>query len=55
MTTIDHSTPDCGLTEDEVLIRRVVTDFADAWNRHDPTAGLATFADDVDHVDGRNR
>ncbi len=33
----------------------MVADFADAWNRHDPAAGLAAFADDLDHVSVRGR
>ena len=41
--------------EDEAAIRHVVAAFADAWNRHDPVAVVADFADDPDHVSVRGR
>jgi uncharacterized protein (TIGR02246 family) len=41
--------------EDEVAIRQVVATFADAWNRHDATATVACFADELDHVSVRGR
>ena len=41
--------------EEEAAIRQVIADFADAWNRHDPTAKLKDFAEDVDHISVRGR
>lgn len=35
---------------DEQAVRKVVADYADAWNRHDPNAILALFTDDADWV-----
>ena len=42
-------------TEDQVAIRRVVADFGDAWNRHDPTGLVRDFADELSHVSVRGR
>ncbi len=41
--------------EDEAAIRRVVAEFADAWNRHDPAALVRDFSEDLDHVSVRGR
>lgn len=41
--------------DDEAAIRRVVADFADAFNRHDAAAVVRDFAEDVDHVSVRGR
>jgi uncharacterized protein (TIGR02246 family) len=35
---------------DEQAVRKVVADFGDAWNKHDPNAILALFTDDADWV-----
>ena len=50
-----HPTDHEDQAADEAVIRQVVGNFADAWNRHDPTAMLAAFADDLDHVSVRGR
>ena len=42
-------------TADEAAIRQVVADYADAWNRHDPTAKVKDYSDDLDHVSVRGR
>ena len=41
--------------EDEAAIRQVVADYADAWNRHDPTAKVKDYSADLDHVSVRGR
>ena len=35
---------------DEQAVRKVVADFGDDWNKHDPNAILALFTDDADWV-----
>ena len=55
MSTINHVPAHDDRAEDDVRIRQVVADVADAWNRHDPTAALDAFADDRDHVSVRGR
>jgi uncharacterized protein (TIGR02246 family) len=35
---------------EEDSVRKVVTDFGDAWNKHDPEAILALFTEDADWV-----
>ncbi len=37
-------------TQDEAAIRGIVDQFAASWNRHDPEALAALFADDADFV-----
>src|SRR5271167_2394726 len=33
---------------DEQAVRKVIADYGDAWNKHDPDAILALFTDDAD-------
>lgn len=40
---------------DEAAIRRMVADFADAWNRHDPAGLVRDIAEECDHVSVRGR
>jgi uncharacterized protein (TIGR02246 family) len=35
---------------DEQSVRKVVADYGDAWNKHDPNAILSLFTDDADWV-----
>jgi len=35
---------------DEQAVRKVIADYGDAWNKHDPDAILALFTDDADWV-----
>jgi hypothetical protein len=35
---------------DEQAVRKVIADYGDAWNKHDPNAILALFTDDADLV-----
>jgi ketosteroid isomerase-like protein len=35
---------------DEQDVRKVIADYGDAWNKHDPDAILALFTDDADWV-----
>jgi hypothetical protein len=35
---------------EEDSVRKVVADFGDAWNKHDPDAILALFTEDADWV-----
>ena len=55
MPTGEHPVERQGHAEDEATIRQVVAEFADAWNRHDPSAMVRHFADDLDHVGVRGR
>ena len=55
MPTGEHPVERQGHAEDEATIRQVVAEFADAWNRHDPSAMVRHFADDLDHVSVRGR
>ena len=55
MTSGEHTTNHQGQAEDEAAIRRVVADFVDAWNRHDPRAKVKDFAEDIDHISVRGR
>jgi uncharacterized protein (TIGR02246 family) len=55
VSTITHVPAHDDRTEDDVRIRQVVADVADAWHRHDPTAALDAFADDLDHLRVRGR
>jgi hypothetical protein len=34
--------------DDEQAVRKVIADYGDAWNKHDPDAILALFTDDAD-------
>jgi uncharacterized protein (TIGR02246 family) len=36
--------------DDEQAVRKVIADYGDAWNKHDPDAILALFTDDADWV-----
>ena len=36
--------------DDEQAVRKVIADYGDAWNKHDPDAILALFTDDADLV-----
>lgn len=55
MTTGEHVGDRQGHAEDEAAIRQVVADYADAWNRHDPTAKVNDYSTDLDHVSVRGR
>jgi uncharacterized protein (TIGR02246 family) len=55
MTSREHAIDHQGRAEDQAAIRQVVANFADAWNRHDPTAKVKDFAEDIDHISVRGR
>jgi uncharacterized protein (TIGR02246 family) len=42
--------PNSTVSNDEVAVRKVIADFGEAWNRHDPSEILALFTDDADWV-----
>jgi uncharacterized protein (TIGR02246 family) len=35
---------------DEAAVRKVIDDYGEAWNKHDPKAILAVFTDDADWI-----
>ena len=55
MSTVEHAADRPDRAEDETAIRRVVADYAADWNRHDPTAKVKDYSDDLDHVSVRGR
>jgi uncharacterized protein (TIGR02246 family) len=42
--------PASAVNDDEQAVRKVIADFGDAWNKHDPDAILALFTDGADWV-----
>jgi uncharacterized protein (TIGR02246 family) len=42
--------PPSVVNNDEQAVRKVIADFGNAWNKHDPAAILALFTDDADWV-----
>ncbi len=42
--------PGSTVSNDEPAVRKVIADFGEAWNKHDPSAILALFTDDADWV-----
>ena len=55
MTAVERPADGQSRAEDEAAIRQVVADYADAWNRHDSTAKVKDYSDDVDHISVRGR
>jgi uncharacterized protein (TIGR02246 family) len=48
LTSSLYQTADTSGVQDEVPIRKVLSDFLEAWNRHDPKAFSMTFSQDAD-------
>lgn len=46
-------TTDSGNTQDEELIKKVLTNFTDAWNKHDAKAFSNVFSEDADFTNVR--
>lgn len=50
---VPDKTKPTATTQDEQLIKGVLTDFSDAWNKHDASAFSKVFAEDADFTNVR--